>query len=89
MGKEFYKESDREYFKVPYQVIEDKIAKLCKEYGIITPPEEMANYGMQELFDANGNLLEDYAKEKLEYGKKAGMFGDIVSEDVWASHLGD
>lgn len=87
--KDFYWESDREYFKVPYQVIEDKVAKLCKEYGIITPPEEMANGGMAELFDENGNLLEELARSELEYGKKAGMFGDIVSEGTWASHIGD
>ena len=87
--KDWVSEYDKNYFKVPYEVILEKVTKLCKEYGIITSPEEMTNYGMQELFDANGNLLEEYAKQKLEYGKKAGMFGDIVSESTWASHLGD
>ena len=87
--KDFYWESDRKYFKVPYQVILDKVTKLCKEYGIVADPEEMLDSGMSELFDENGNLLEEYAKEKLEYGKKAGMFGDMVSEETWANHLGD
>lgn len=87
--KDFYWESDREYFKVPYQVILDKVTKLCKEYGIVTDPEEMLDCGMKELFDENGNLLEDYAREKLEYGKKSGMIGDVGSEGIWASHLGD
>ena len=89
MAKDFYWEHDREYFKVPYQVVEDKVAKLCKEYGIVTPPDQMLESGMKELFDENGNLLEEYAKEKLEYGKKAGMFGNITSEGTWANHLGD
>ena len=85
--KDFYWESDRKYFKVPYQVILDKVKKLCKEYGIVTDPEEMLDCGMKELFDENGNVLEDYAKEKLEYGKKACIFGDIGFERHWARDL--
>lgn len=88
MAKDWYWESNKKYFKVPYQVIEDKVAKLCKEYGIVTSPEVMTEGGMQELFDENGNLLEDYAKYWLEKGKEW-AFGDIVKEGTWASHLGD
>ena len=82
-------EIEQKYFKVPLSVIDEKVKKLCKEYGIISDPTTIRRGGMSELFDENGNLLEDYAREKLEYGKKAGMFGNIVSEGTWAGHLGD
>ena len=87
--KDFYWEHDRNYFKVPYSIIREKAVLLCKEYGIISNVDDMLNSGMLELFDKNGNLLEQYAKRKLEYGKKAGMFGNIVSESTWANYLGD
>ena len=89
MEKDFYWKHDREYFKVPYSVIREKVAKICKEYGIVSDVDVMTNGGMNELFDEYGNLLEEYAKYKLEKGKELGMFGDIVSEGTWASHLGD
>ena len=82
-------EIEQKYFKIPLEELDKKVAKICKEYGIISNPTNIRRCGMSELFDENGNLLEEYAKHKLEYGKKAGMFGDIVSEGTWASHLGD
>ena len=87
--KDFVWKELREYFKVPYLVIREKVAAICKEYGIVTDVDIMTNYGMHELFDENGNLLEDYAKYKLEKGKELGMFGNTGSEGLWASHLGD
>ncbi len=89
MKQDFYWESDREYFKVPYSVIREKAAAICKQYGFVSDVDDILESGMSELFDANGNLLEDYAKYKLEKGKELGMFGDIVSESTWANHLGD
>lgn len=86
---DFVWKEKREYFKVPYLVIREKVAAICKEYGIVTDVDVMTNYGMDELFDENGNLLEDYAKYKLEKGKELGMFGDTFKEGTWASHLGD
>jgi hypothetical protein len=87
--KDFVWESDKKYFKVPYSVIREKVAVICKEHGIVSDIDDIINSGMLELFDEKGNLLEDYAKYKLEYGKKAGMFGNTDSECLWASHLGD
>ena len=66
----------------------NKVAELCKEYGIITPPEEMYMHGMHELFD-DGVFNENYAKYKLEIGKKLGIFGNHLKEITWASHIGD
>ena len=82
-------EIQQKYFKVPLRVIDEKISQICKENGIVSEPVEIRRSGMAELFDENGNLLKEYAKEKLEYGKKAGLFGDTFKESSWANHLGD
>lgn len=65
-----------------------KVAELCKEYGIITPAEEMYMHGMHELFD-DGIFNENYAKYLLEKGKKLGVFGNPDKEITWATHIGD
>ena len=82
-------EIQQKYFKVPLSVIDEKTKKICKEYGFVSDPISLRRGGMAELFDENGNLLEEYAKRKLEYGKKAGIFGNAASESLWASYLGD
>ena len=65
---------EQKYFDVPLSVIDEKIAKLCKEWGFVTKPEYM--HGMRELFLRDGSLYEEYAKEKLAYAKKMGIIGD-------------
>ena len=82
----WYDELDQKYFDVPLSVIDEQIAKLCKEWGIVTKPENMP--GMRELFNKDGTLDEDYAKRKLENGKKW-AFGDMYKETMWAAYLGD
>lgn len=82
----WYDELDQRGFDVPLAVIDEKIAKLCEEWGIVTKPEYMT--GMRELFNRDGTLIDGYAQEKLESGKKW-AFGDRVKEGSWASHLGD
>lgn len=87
--KDFLWEDDKKYFKVSYSVIREKATEICEKYGIVSDVDDILNAGMLELFDKNGNLLEDYARKKLEHGKKAGVFGDKVSEVTWANYLGD
>lgn len=82
----WYDELDQKHFDVPLSVIDEKIAKLCKEWGIVSKLENMR--GMRELFNRDGTLDEEYAREKLENGKKW-AFGDRSKEGTWASHLGD
>ena len=60
--------------------------QLCEEWGIVTKPEYMT--GMRELFNRDGTLIDGYAQEKLESGKKW-AFGNSAKEKSWASHLGD
>lgn len=73
-------------FDVPLAVIDEKIAKLCEEWGIVTKPKYMT--GMRELFNRDGTLIDGYAQEKLESGKKW-AFGDTRKESDWESYLGD
>ena len=49
--KDFVRKEVREYFKVPYLVIREKVAAICEEYGMVTDVDVMTNYGMHELFD--------------------------------------
>lgn len=82
----WYDELDQKHFDVPLSVIDEQIAKLCKEWGIVSKPEYMD--GMRELFNRDGTLDEEYAKRELENGKKW-AFGNSAKEKSWASHLGD
>lgn len=82
----WYDDLDQQHFDVPLSVIDEQIAKLCKEWGIVSKPEYMD--GMRELFLRDGTLNEEYAKRKLENGKKW-AFGDSAKERSWASYLGD
>lgn len=82
----WYDELDQKHFDVPLSVIDEQIAKLCKEWGIVSDPENMR--GMRELFNRDGTLYEEYAKRELENGKKW-AFGDRAKEGIWASYLGD
>lgn len=85
--KNWYDDLDQQHFDVPLSVIDEKIARLCKEWGFVTKPEYMD--GMRELFFRDGTLDEEYAKMKLEYAKKAGIIGNSAEEMSWAGHLGD
>ena len=63
-----------------------QLAELCKQYGIVSKPDDLLTTGMLLNFDENGNL-EPYAIEDSEKGKK--WLGDKVKEKMWASHSGD
>lgn len=82
----WYDELDQKKFDVPLSVIDEHIAKLCKEWGIVTKPENMP--GMRELFNRDGTIDEEYAKRELENGKEW-AFGDSAKEMSWMSYLGD
>lgn len=83
----WYDELDQKHFAVHLSVIDEQIAKLCKEWGFVTKPEYLP--GMRELFLRDGTLYEKYATEKLEYAKKQNIIGNPTQEAAWAAHLGD
>lgn len=83
----WYDDLYQQHFDVPLSVIDEKIAKLCKEWGFVTKPEYMP--GMRELFLRDGSLKEKYARENLEFAKKMHIIGDSAREMSWSGHLGD
>lgn len=66
----------------------EQVQKICDEYGLVTPPEDLLDYGLDELFYKDGTMIDSAMELEIEKGKKW-AFGDRSKEVLWATYAGD
>lgn len=85
---DYGKDYSRYYPEGVWEKMLAQVRVICEQYGIVTEPEYILRGGMDEMFDEEGNLLQETFEKEMEYGRRW-AFGDREKESVWASHIGD